>query len=150
MKKRPAEERFKLVNIFSDDPSQPPPNERARPGQPSSAERNDDEPDEFSFASLSRTFWANKWGILFTSALFAGLAAWFVFTETPLYTATTLVVLETDEKKVVNFDSVLPGISSDDTALNTEIEVLHSRDLMGRTVETLAGTSKNPLCFSLI
>ena len=136
------------MNIFSEDTSQPPPNERARPDQPSSAarhadqpspaERYDDEQDEFSFSSLSRTFWANKWGIFFTSALFAGLAAWFVFTETPLYTATTLVVLETDETKVVNFDSVLPGISSDDTALNTEIEVLHSRVLMDRTVETLA------------
>ena len=138
MTKRPAAERIELVNIFSEDTSQPPPNERARPDQPSSAERYGDEQDEFSFSSLSRTFWANKWGILFISALFAGLAAWFVFTVTPLYTATTLVVLETEEKKVVNFDSVLPGISSDDTALNTEIEVLHSRDLMGRTVETLA------------
>ena len=85
------------MNIISEDPSQPPPNERARPDQPSPAARYDDEPDEFSFSSLSRTFWANKWGIFLTSALFAGLAAWFVFTETPLYTATTLVVLETDD-----------------------------------------------------
>jgi len=74
MKKRPAAERIKLVNIFSEDPSQPSPNERVRPDQPSPAERYDDEQDEFSFASLSRTFWANKWGILLTSALFAGLA----------------------------------------------------------------------------
>ncbi len=128
MKKRPAAERFKLLNIFSEGPQEPPLHERAHPDLQASAERYaDDDQDEFSFSSLSRTFWANKWGILFTSTLFAGLAAWFVITETPLYTATTLVVLETEEKKVVNFESVLPQLSSDDTAMNTEIEVLHSR-----------------------
>ena len=126
------------MNIHSDTPPQPSPSEYILPNQPPLAERPAEEQDEFSFSGLSRTLWLNKWGIVLTTALFAGLSAWSVYTKTPLYTATALVVLETEEKKVVSFDSVGPRVSSDNTAMNTEIEVLRSRGLMDRTVATLA------------
>ena len=54
--------------------------------------------------------------VLLLFPAFPGLAAWFVFTETQLYTATTLVVLETAEKKVVNLESVVATPTRSSTA----------------------------------
>ena len=129
---RPTVRLISLLGDNSQDTAEPSPTERARSDQPPWAERHVGEEDDFSFAGLLRILWTNKWGVLFSTAFFAGIAAWFVYSETPLYTATTLVVLETNEEKVVNFESVVPQISSDDTTMNTEIQVLLSRDLLSR------------------
>ena len=136
---RLAAERVSLLGNYSRNTAEHPAGGHASSNQPPWAEHHPGEEGDFNFASLLRIFWTNKWGILFSAVFFAGLAAWSVFLETPLYTSTASVVLETDEQQnVVEYQSVIPQLSSNRYAMNTEILVLRSQDLMGRIVEAMA------------
>ncbi|SIS49055.1 GumC family protein [Phaeovulum vinaykumarii] len=56
---------------------------------------------------------------------------------TPVYRATAVGMLETRQENVVDFESVISGLSGDSSEINTELEVLRSRGLMGRVVDEL-------------
>src|ERR1700722_3743199 len=56
---------------------------------------------------------------------------------TPEYRATALVLLDTRKIKVTNTTDVLSGLNADVTAIQTEIEVLKSTELLGRVVDKL-------------
>ena len=46
-----------------------------------------------------------------------------------------MLALEVRERQVVDLESVVSGVSSEDEALNTEMEILRSRFLLERLVE---------------
>lgn len=60
-----------------------------------------------------------------------------VFQLTPLYTATTLVLLDPREQQVVDIEAVMSGLPPDSAVVDSEVEVLRSRRLAARVVEQL-------------
>src|SRR3954467_12429836 len=73
-----------------------------------------------------------KWQLLGVAALVCALAGVVLVQLTPEYRATALVMLDTRKAKVTNTTDVLGGISVDISAVQTEIEVLRSANLLGR------------------
>lgn len=58
---------------------------------------------------------------------------------TPRYTATASLVLKQQEQNVLNFENVIPGVSSGDfLAMNTELLILKSDTLLGRVVDSMS------------
>lgn len=56
---------------------------------------------------------------------------------TPLYTATSSLMINTRTENVVDAQAVLSGLSADSSVVDTEIEILKSRQLAQRVVEVL-------------
>jgi uncharacterized protein involved in exopolysaccharide biosynthesis len=67
------------------------------------------------------------------------LAAAFIYTleQTPRYTATSYVMIDTRKRDVAKIDEVLSGLPADSSAVDTEVELLKSRSLAGRVVQDL-------------
>ena len=84
-----------------------------------------------------RRFWS------FLAAGFLTFVAVVVFTlqATPLYTATSSVVLNVREQRVVDIEAVLSGMPPDSAAVDTEVEVLRSRALAETVVRQLELTA---------
>lgn len=55
----------------------------------------------------------------------------------PLYTATSEVMLNSREEQVVDLSGVIGGLSFDSSAVNTELQVLQSRSLLSKVVDKL-------------
>lgn len=69
--------------------------------------------------------------VVFLAALLLTLQA------TPKYTATASVMLDTRTEKVTDTEAVLSGLPADSGAVDTEVEVLKSRQLAERVVKAL-------------
>jgi exopolysaccharide transport family protein len=82
---------------------------------------------------FKRRFWT------LISAGFLTFVAVVVFTlqATPLYTATSSVVLNVRQSQVVDIEAVLSGMPPDSAMVDTEVEVLRSRSLASTVVERL-------------
>jgi succinoglycan biosynthesis transport protein ExoP len=76
---------------------------------------------------------------LFAAAFVLVLAAVLVFTlqQTPRYTATSYVMIDTRKRDVSKIDEVLSGLPADSSAVDTEVEILKSRSLASRVVQHL-------------
>ncbi|MAK61078.1 MAG: capsular biosynthesis protein [Ponticaulis sp.] len=75
--------------------------------------------------------------ILATALLVFTLVAVVTFQQTPLYTASARVMIDVRGKDVTNIEEVLAGVSSDATAINSEVELLKSRELAKKVVTEL-------------
>ncbi|MEJ8562008.1 polysaccharide biosynthesis tyrosine autokinase [Yoonia sp. GPGPB17] len=94
--------------------------------------------DEIDLGALISTLWRGKlWVIICaTIALFAG--GYYAFgVATPVYTTTSSVALESRQEQIVDIESVMSGLSGDQITINTEVEVLRSRRLIGKLVDDL-------------
>ncbi|WP_396593037.1 GumC family protein [Brevundimonas sp. R86498] len=76
---------------------------------------------------------------LFLGVALIVIVAVIIFTiqSTPLYTATSSLMINTRESTVVDATAVLSGLSGDTGVVDTEIEILKSRQLAERVVDTL-------------
>ncbi len=95
--------------------------------------------------------WRGKIIILLTflfAVLIGGIYAYF-FT-TPLYRSTAVVMLNNREEQVVDIGSVLGGLGSDRSVVNTEVEILKSRILLGKVVDRLDLTQDPEFNSSLV
>lgn len=90
--------------------------------------------DDTGILQTLRTAWAGKWTILLVAAIATALAALWVQMATPLYTATARIVLRTEQQTVVDLEGVLSKNPAETQAMNTELLVLRSRDLMASVV----------------
>ncbi|MFQ5624353.1 MAG: GumC family protein, partial [Paracoccaceae bacterium] len=93
----------------------------------------------FDMAEVAAALWREKWrvaGVL--AAALAACAAYLFAIATPRYAATAVVMLNTRQESVVDLESVMSGLSSDLATINTEIEVMRSRHLLGRVADDLA------------
>lgn len=96
------------------------------------------EDDEIDLMELARALWRGKWVIVLTTIAAMLLAGYYVFgVAEPKYRSTTKLVLEGRSQQVVDIESVISGVSTDDAALNTELEVLLSGRLLGKLVDRL-------------
>ena len=96
------------------------------------------EDDTIDLGKLFSTIWRGKWivGLITTLAILAGGYYAFVV-ATPLYRSTAVVMLETEQQSVVDLQSVMGGMSGDSSEVNSEVEVLRSRGLIGKVVDRL-------------
>ena len=97
-----------------------------------------DDGDSIDLAALAATVWRGKWVI----ALFATLAViaggyYAYVVAVPKYRATAVIILETKQDQVVDLQNVVSGLSGDTSALNSELQVLRSRNLIGKVVDRL-------------
>ncbi|WP_353402588.1 GumC family protein [Pseudophaeobacter arcticus] len=96
------------------------------------------EDDVIDIGALIVTLWRGKWIVLLTTLTAITLGGYYAYVAaTPLYTSSAVVMLETDQKSVVDLESVVGGLTGDSSEVNSELEVLKSRGLMGKVVDQL-------------
>lgn len=96
------------------------------------------EDDTLDLGAAVATLWRGKWIIAVTTAVAIFIGALYAFVAAvPLYRSTAVVILETDQASVVDLQSVVGGLAGDTAEVNSELEVLKSRGLMGKVVDKL-------------
>lgn len=88
--------------------------------------------------ALLRTLWRGRLFIFATMIAGLLLGGYFAYAvATPIYRSEVVVMLNSRDQQVVNLDSVVGGLGRDLSVVNTEVEVLRSRDLLGKVVDRL-------------
>ncbi|SIO02984.1 polysaccharide biosynthesis tyrosine autokinase [Vannielia litorea] len=94
--------------------------------------------DIIDLGALLATLWRGKWIIGAVTSLAILSGGYYAYAvAVPIYTATSVVKLETQEQSVVDLESVVSGLSADSVTINSEIEVMRSRSLAGKVVDRL-------------
>ena len=88
--------------------------------------------DDIDLRELLRKVWRRRGIILGTVIVLTVLAALVIFQLTPRYTASTLVMIGARENQVVDVEAVLSGLSDDDKTIQSEIQVIRSRELAAK------------------
>lgn len=92
----------------------------------------------FDIRPILRLVRDGKWLLLagaLVGMLLLGLQA-FVFSA-PVYRATAVVILDTRAGQLLDVNAVVTGLSGETAEINTEIEVLKGRALLGQVVDSL-------------
>jgi len=94
--------------------------------------------DEIDLMELVRVLWRGKWTIALLTALAMLVGGYYGFVVAePRYRASAQLTLEVRSAQVVDIESVISGVSTEQAALNTELEILLSRRLLGKLVDRL-------------
>lgn len=113
------------------------PGNRFTPTTQSPPAREDDS-DEIDLLALLGTLWRGKWIIAGCAAVLMLIGGYYVFrVAVPKYQATSTLVLELRNENVVDLESVISGVSTDTSAINTELEVMRSSGLLEKLVSEL-------------
>ncbi len=100
--------------------------------------------EKFDLGQVLRKLWRRKGMTFGTMTVLTVLTAISVFQVTPRYTAKALLIIETRGGNVArDVEAVLSGLSADTETIQSEIEVLGSRGLAGKTVKLL-NLDRNP------
>ncbi|MEM8654393.1 MAG: polysaccharide biosynthesis tyrosine autokinase [Pseudomonadota bacterium] len=111
---------------------------RTPPSTPISPAPPAPEEDRLDLGALVPTLWRGKWLIALSTTLALLLGGLYAFgLATPLYRATTVLILETQPDQIVDLQSVAGGLTGDTTEINSELQVLRSRGLIGKVVDQL-------------
>ena len=100
--------------------------------------------DTFDIGKIFASLWRGKVILLVCatiSVLIGGYDAYVV--ATPVYSSVSVLMLNTREEQVVDLEGVIGGLSNDTSVVNTELEVLRSRELIGDVVDEL-GLMQDP------
>ena len=108
--------------------------------QLSAAETDDVEID---IAEIIRALRRRRWALAGCVLLITSLVLLVTFQLTPLYTASAEVLIDPRDRNVADLDSVLSGLSPDASTIESQIQVIRSRSLALRTIETL-GLESDP------
>lgn len=88
--------------------------------------------------ALAGTLWRRKFALAACALVALLLGAYYAFfVAVPTYRSTTSLALELRNEPVVDIEALVSGASTDDAALNTEIEVIRSRGLIRQLVQEL-------------
>ncbi len=82
-------------------------------------------------------FLRRKWLIIMAVLLSTLLGAFYVYQATRLYPAEAKLILESEEQNATGLDSLVSGISDEDAEMNSQVEVIKSRRLIGQVVDAL-------------
>ena len=102
------------------------------------------EEEEIDLLSYWRTLVKYKWGILglaFVSGLVATLVA---YNMTPVYQSTASIMIQNEKPKILSIHEIYADQGPNDDFLQTQIEILKSRQIAERVVAKL-DLAKNPL-----
>ncbi len=95
-----------------------------------------DEP-QLDLLEYWRSISKRKWQILLFGVMVAILAAAIVFSLTPVYRATSTVLLEANKAKVVAIEDVYSGMGQSREYFQTQFEIIKSREVAMKTIRTL-------------
>ncbi|AWI86716.1 chain-length determining protein (plasmid) [Alloyangia pacifica] len=98
--------------------------------------------DVIDLGALLGSLWRGKVIIILAfvvAVLIGGIYSYVL--ATPKYRSTAVVMLNNREEQVLELGSVMSGLGSDSTVINTEVEVLKSRVLLGKVVDKLELTT---------
>jgi capsular exopolysaccharide synthesis family protein len=95
--------------------------------------------DEIDLLALAGTLWRGKWIIAAITLFFIFMGGYYAFRmAVPLYPATATIALNEGQQQVISdIESIMSGGPVNSSAINTELEVLRSRDLVGQLVDHL-------------
>jgi len=96
-----------------------------------------DDEEGASFGEILNTLWLRKRLIITVTLLISLLASLVIFQLTPRYKANTQLLIGTDSSKVVDIQSVMANNLMGDSAVLGEMEVIKSRTLAKRVVNSL-------------
>lgn len=106
--------------------------------QPAQVAASAEMDDVIDLGALISVLWRGKWIIGFITVLAVLAGGYYAYVAaTPLYTAKSVVMLETREERVTDLESVIGGLSGDSSVINSEAEVLRSRSLLKKVVAQL-------------
>ncbi len=95
--------------------------------------------DVLDLSKLAAALWRGKFLILIMTLFAIVIGVYYAYlVATPLYRSTAVVVLNSREEQVVDIESVIGGLLADASVVNTEVEVLKSRSLLGKLVSNLS------------
>jgi capsular exopolysaccharide synthesis family protein len=86
---------------------------------------------------LLRLLWRQKAVIIGTTTLLTALATAILLSLTQIYSATAYVMVDPREQHVVDIEAVVAGLPPDAETVQTEMQVLRSRDLALRVITRL-------------
>jgi succinoglycan biosynthesis transport protein ExoP len=102
----------------------------SRPSQNNLMSQADVE-DQIDLMQLFATLWRGKWIIVFCTLLASVLGLYYaVVIADPKFAARTRLALQVNSQQVVDIQSVVSGVSTEDEAINTELQVIKSRTLL--------------------
>lgn len=84
-----------------------------------------------------KTLWRQKWTILLTFVVITGGTVAFVNTATPRYTADVQILFESSGGKFIDLAAAVEGRPQDEASVLGEIQVIKSRDLAQRVIDSL-------------
>lgn len=93
--------------------------------------------EEISLQDIFHTLWLRKRLLITVTVLLSLTAALVIFQLVPRYTASAQLLIGINGAKVVNIEEVLSADFSGDKAVIGEMEVLKSRELAHRVIESL-------------
>jgi polysaccharide biosynthesis transport protein len=116
--------------------------EQLRPLLDDARRLQDDQPETaFDPITLARTLWRGKFWMLLAAAVLAALAwSYASIIAVPQYTARATIALDNRQAPMIDFQNAVSGLGTDQATINTEAEVLRSRDLIGQLVDELGLT----------
>lgn len=93
--------------------------------------------DLIDIRELLRVLWRRR-AVILGSVFFITLLALIVTLQiTPRYTASVSLSLQTRSEAIIDIQAVLSGLSADDRVIQSEIDVIRSRRLLGQLIERL-------------
>lgn len=93
--------------------------------------------DAMDLRNLLNTLWRRK-GVILSSVFLVTLVTIItVFQLTPRYTAETKLIIDTRKTNVVDIEQVLGGLSGDLEVVQSEIEIITSRELIRKVADKL-------------
>lgn len=92
---------------------------------------------EFDLRGLVRVLNARRMTILGIVLLFSALAALWLLQATPLYTATTHLLLADQKNKVLDAQEILSGLGSDSATIQNQTQIIKSWALSDRVIRKL-------------
>lgn len=94
--------------------------------------------------ALLNTLWRGKWFLALVFFLFSFIGSYYAFkVAVPLYKSTAVVILDTKLSQFTDLQSVVGGLTGESEEVNSEVEILKSRRLIGKVVDQLELT-KDP------
>jgi polysaccharide biosynthesis transport protein len=91
---------------------------------------------EIDLRELLRLLWRRRWLMGGTVVIVMAAALVTLSQLTPRYTATAQVMIDPRQANVLDVEQVMSGLQANTETIQSEIEVLTSRNLAGRVIET--------------
>ena len=116
---------FRLHEIETETAVAPPPEFDSAPDQ------------DFDLRSIARVLLLRRWTILGVIAVCMTIATLVLLQITPIFSASTLIMVGQRENKVLDAESIMAGLPTDNATLENQIQVLRSWSLAERVIVKL-------------
>jgi succinoglycan biosynthesis transport protein ExoP len=94
---------------------------------------------QFDIAHIVSSCRSRWWTIAMTAAIGVAAAMTYAVLATPSYRATAKLMIDSRQQKILTAEEVLPGLASDASAIETQVELLLSTRLAQRVLNEMNG-----------